>query len=160
MIHIPYWWHASLFEILWLVGGVAAGVLSGLNLRDAWKDNEILEAVRFDESLHKREYEMITISAHGRMAAQGFRLGVSTLIVFAGAVGIATANPLRGATTLTGLTVTVALVGISLATAAIAYLDLIRRKRLYELSKGRTNVIAARRLAEHLINTEELDDRR
>lgn len=154
MIHIPYWWHASLFEILWLIGGLVAGVLSSLNLRDAWKDHEILAKIKSDPAIHTRHYEMIAISAQGRLAAQGFRLGVSTLIVFAGAVGCLNANPLRGATTYTGLVVTLALVGISLATATIALLDLLRRNRLYKLAIGRADVIAAKRRAEHTTDSD------
>lgn len=155
MIHIPYWWHASLLEIMWLIGGIAAASLTTLNLRDAWKDNEILDDIRFDESIHRRHYEMIWLSARGRLASQAFRLVVSGLIVFAGAVGCLTPNPLGGLTTLTGLTVTVALVGISLLTATVAFLDLIRRNRLYELATGRSEVIAAKLRAQHLIDTEE-----
>lgn len=150
IIHIPYWWHASLFEILWLVGGLTAGVLTWTNLRDAWKDNEMLDTIRFDPAVHRKHYEMIAISAQGRLAAQTFRLIVSGLIVFAGAVGCVTPNPLGGATTMTGFVVTLALVGISALTATIAFLDLIRRNKLYELAMGRTAVLAAKLRAQHV----------
>lgn len=154
MIHIPYWWHASLFEILWLAGGLVAGVLTALNVHDAWKDNAVLDKIRFDPAIHRRHYEMIALSAHGRLASQTFRLVVSALIVFAGAVGCVSVNPLRGATTVTGFVVTVALVGISMLTATLSFLDLIRRNRLYELAMGRSDVIAAKLRVQNIIEKE------
>lgn len=143
IVEVPYWWHASLLELLWLTGGLTALILTTLNLHDAWKDNEVLDKIRFDPAIHQRHYEMIAISAHGRLQSQAFRLIVSSLIVFAGVVGVATVNPLRGATTWTGLAVSTALVGISGLTAIVALLDLIRRNRLYELAIGRSDLIRA-----------------
>lgn len=157
MIHVPYWWHASLFEILWLAGGIAAGALTVLNLHDAWKDNAVLDTIRFDPDISEQHYEMISLSAQGRLSSQAFRLVVSCLITFAGGVGCLTVNPLRGATTITGLVVTVALLGISLLTATIAFLDMIRRNRMYELATGRTEVIEARARAEN--HTDDLPER-
>jgi len=65
------------------------------------------------------------------------------LIVTSGMVGVLTANPLRGETTLTGLTVTVALVMIGAITAGRSYFDWRERNLLYELARGRSEVIAA-----------------
>jgi hypothetical protein len=148
LIDVPYWWHASLLEVLWLIGGLTALALTAANLRDAWKDNAVLDTIRFDPTVHHRHYEMIAISAHGRLQSQAFRFLISALIVFAGLVGVVNANPLKGATTLTGLAVAVALVGISLLTATVATFDLIRRNRLYELAMGRSDVLAAQMKAE------------
>lgn len=150
VIDVPYWWHASILEVLWLVGGLVAAALTAGNLHDAWKDNAVLDTIRSDPAVHRKHYEMIAISSHGRLQSQSFRLVVSTLIVFAGIVGVLTVNPLRGTTTLTGLAVSTALVGISVLTATVALLDLVRRNRLYELAMGRSDVLAAQMLAKNV----------
>lgn len=147
MIHIPYWWHATLFEVLWLSGGLAAAWITGLNLLDSWKDRQALDEIRADQSVHDRHYRMIELAAKGRTASQAFRLAISGLIVVAGIQGCVTANPLRGATTLTGFFVTVCLDGIALITAWRAFADLRERNRLYELATGRSAVLAARMAA-------------
>lgn len=155
MITVPYWWHATLLELLWLTGGLVAGWLTLLNLRDAWKDTEALERIRLDTSVHDRHYRMIELAAKGRMGSHTFRLIITALIVGAGAIAVLTSNPLRGTTTYTGLAVTVCLDGIAILTAIRSYADLRNRTRLYDLASGRSDVLAAKLRGQHLTENEE-----
>ena len=144
LIDVPYWGDATLLEIFWLCSGIVATGFTLLNINDSWKDRRLLKIIKGDTSVHDRHYRMIALSAHGRLTSQLSRLAISVLIVASGMVGVLTANPLRGETTLTGLTVTVALVMIGAITAGRSYFDWRQRNLLYELARGRSEVIAAR----------------
>lgn len=145
---VPYWWHATLLEIIWLVAGLVAVALTALNLHDAWKDTRVVDEIQDDPTIHERHYAMIATSAQARIRSQIIRLLIALLIVGAGVDGVIVANPLGGVTTWTGLGVTFALVGISALTALMALLDLVARNRLYELALGRTEVLAAKHRAD------------
>lgn len=155
LIEVPYWWHASLLEICWLVGGLMSLIITTVNLLDAWKDNSVLDEIRADKSIHARYYKMIVISAHGRLQSQIFRNAISGLIAGVGVVGVLTANPLGGGTTWTGLAVSVALVGISGLTALISFFDLVRRNQLYDLATKRTEVLATQMIIDEREREEE-----
>lgn len=149
-ITVPYWWHATLLEVLWLVSGAVSAVLTVLNLYDSWKDQASLAIIRDDKSVHERHYQMIKLAAHGRVSSQASRLVISLLIMTTGVFGVTQANPLGGKTTLTGFTVTGCLVAIAVITAVRSYLDYRQRNLLYELATKRSAVIAARLRARHL----------
>lgn len=149
-ITVPYWWHATLLEGLWLVSGTISALLTILNLYDSWKDQESLETIRGDASVHDRHYQMIKLAAHGRVSSQASRLAISGLIMVTGVIGITQPNPTRGHTTWTGLTVTVCLVSIAVLTAVRSFFDYRQRNLLYELATKRSAVIAARLRARHL----------
>lgn len=144
LIHVPYWGDATLLEILWLASGLLATYWTLANVQDSWKDRRSLRLIEADPAVHDRHYQMIKLSAQGRLNSQLVRLVISLLIVATGIVGIFQPNPLRGATTLTGLTVTVALVLIGLLTAGRSYFDWRQRNLLYEMATRRTEVIARR----------------
>lgn len=148
-ITVPYWWHATLLEVLWLVSGAAAGVLTVMNLWDSWKDNDSLEIIRNDESVHDRHYQMIKLAAHGRVSSQASRLVISLLIMVTGVIGVTQPNPLGGRSSWTALTVTVCLVAIAVITAVRSFFDYRQRNLLYELATKRSAVIAARLRARH-----------
>lgn len=143
LVHVPYWWHATLLELLWLAGGLAALPLAHSNLRDAVKDEAILDELRHDPAIHSRHYYMIEEAAKGRSFEHWLTVISSSLIVIAGIVGCSVPNPQGGYTNATGLAVTVCLVGISLVTAVRTYMALVRRQRLYDLAAGRSAVLAA-----------------
>lgn len=149
LITVPYWWHATLLEVIWLISGSMAGVLTLLNLYDSWKDQESLAIVRHDPSVHDRHYQMIKLAAQGRTSSQASRLAIALLIMLTGIIGVTQPNPTGGHTTWTGLTVTVCLVAIAALTAARSFLDYRQRNLLYELATKRTAVIAARIRAQH-----------
>jgi hypothetical protein len=148
-ITVPYWWHATLLEALWLVSGTASGLLTLMNLYDSWKDQASLEIIRDDGAVHDRHYQMIKLAAHGRTSSQASRLAISALIMLTGIIGVTQPNPLGGRTTWTGLTVTVCLVAIAVITAVRSFLDYRQRNLLYELAMKRSAVIAARLRARH-----------
>lgn len=143
LVHVPYLWHATLLEILWLIGGLFALPLGYANLRDAAKDEEILSDVRSDPAIHSRHYFMIEQAAKGQTMDHWLTVGSSAMIVLAGVIGCLVPNPIGGATTATGLAVTGALLGISAITAVRAFAAMLRRNRMYELAAGRSSVIAA-----------------
>lgn len=149
-IMVPYWWHATLLEILWLACGAIAAGLTSVNLWDSWKDLSSLDLIRDDPSVHERHYKMIALAAHGRTSSQMSRLSISALIVVTGLIGCYQKNPLGGRTTWTGLTVTACLVAIAVVTALRSYLDHRQRNLLYEMASGRSAVIAARMRARNL----------
>jgi hypothetical protein len=71
VIDVPYWWHASLLELLWLDRrSRPRSPLTAMNLHDAWKDNAVLDKIRFDPAVHRKHYAMIAISAHGRLLSR------------------------------------------------------------------------------------------
>jgi hypothetical protein len=143
-IHVPYWWHATILEASWLATGVVSAVLTVANLIDSWRDNDALEVIRNDPSVHDRHYQMVKLAAHGRTTSQATRLMISVLITFTGIVGVVQANPLNGKTTWTGLTVTVCLVAIGALTAYRSYMDYRQRNLLYEMATKRSAVLAAK----------------
>jgi len=149
-ITVPYLWHATLLEVLWLASGAIAGALTLLNLYDSWKDQASLAVIRDDKSIHDRHYQMIKLAARGRTSSQASRLAISMLIMVTGIIGVTQPNPLGGHTTWTGLTVTVCLVAIAVLTAARSFFDYRQRNLLYELATNRSAVIAARLRARHL----------
>lgn len=149
-ITVPYWWHATLLEVLWLVGGVIAAAITIANLLDTWKDNQALAQIKAEPAMHDRHYRMIELAAKGRMSSQWTRLMISGLIVATGGFACLNANPLGGHTTWTGFVVTGCLVGISFLNAWKAFADLSQRNRMYELATGRSAVLAARLRARHL----------
>jgi hypothetical protein len=144
LIDVPHWGNATLMEVLWLISGAVAAYFTLLNVVDSWKDQRLLVAIRADRSVHDRHYRMIELSAQGRLSSQLSRMAIALLIVATGLVGIATPNPVHGKTSLTGLTVTVALVAISALTATRSFLDLRQRNQLYRLAMGRSEVLARR----------------
>lgn len=148
-ISVPYWWHATILEVAWLVSGVTSTVFTVLNLYDSWKDKLSLHVISADPSVHTQHYDMIRLAAHGRTSSQMTRLIISLLITFTGVFGVLQANPLGGHTTWTGLTVTLCLVAIGFLTAHRSYLDLRQRNLLYEMATKRTSVIAAGLKARH-----------
>jgi hypothetical protein len=150
LIHVPYWGDATLLEILWLVAGSIAAIFTLLNIADSWKDHQLLKLIRTDPSVHDLQYEMIRVSANGRIESQVSRLAIALLIVATGIVGVITPNPLHGGTTATGLAVTVALVLIGAITAARSMLDYRQRNLLYDMATQRTSVIAARLRAQQV----------
>jgi hypothetical protein len=99
---------------------------------------------------------MIALAAKGRLESQWTRLVICLLICITGAVGVLQANPLGGGTTWTGFTVTCALVAIAALTATRSWLDYRQRGQMFDLSKGRASVIAARLRAQHLDDAEEV----
>lgn len=143
-IVVPYWWHATLLEALWLAGGVLAGAITLGNLLDTWKDNQALDEIRDDPAVHERHFRMIELAASARIANQSFRLAICACIIVPGVYGCLTANPLQGKTTVTGFVLTGCLVAISACTAWMAFADRRRRNKLYEMATGRSAVIAAR----------------
>lgn len=149
-ITVPYWWHATLLEVLWLGSGATAGLLTLVNLYDSWKDQESLKVIRNDETVHDRHYQMIELAAQGRTSSQASRLVISLLIMATGIFGVTQPNPSGGNTTWTSLIVTVCLVAIAVITAARSYFDYRQRNLLYELATKRSAVIAARLRARHL----------
>lgn len=149
-INVPYWWHATLLELLWLVSGTVAALLTVLNLYDSWKDQASLTIIRDDKSIHDRHYQMIKLAARGRVTSQASRLVISLLIMVTGVIGVTQENPLGGRTTWTGLTVTGCLVAIAVITAVRSFFDYRQRNQLYELATKRSAVISARLRARHL----------
>lgn len=143
VVTVPYWWHATMLELLWLAGGLVALPLAQINFRDAVRDQEILDDVRNDPAVHSRHYFMIEEAAKGQTIDHWLTVVSSILIVVAGIIGCVVPNPLGGTTTATGFAITVTLLGISAVTAVRAYSALIRRRRLYELAAGRSSVLAA-----------------
>lgn len=149
-VMVPYWWHATMLEVLWLAGGLLALPVAYVNLRDAVKDEAILDDLRGDPAMHSRHYFMIEEAAKGRSFDHWITLVVSTAIVVAGIVGCAVANPLGGETNPTGFAITICLLLISGATTARALSALIRRRRMYELAAGRSSVLAAEMRARNI----------
>lgn len=143
LVHVPYWWHATLLEILWLLGGVLALPVAIANIIDARKDIDILADIRGDPTIHSRHYYMIEEAAHGKSFNELLTIINVILITATGIIACVLPNPLMGATTITGLVVTVCLDGIAAVTALRSHASLVRRRRMYELAAGRTNVIAA-----------------
>lgn len=150
MITVPYWWHTSLLELLWLLGGVTALPLAYRNLVDAVKDQEILDELRDDPTVHSRHYFMVEEAAKGRSFDHWLTVVSAVAIVVAGIIGCAVPNPTAGATSATGFAITGALLTISAVTAARALSSTLRRKRMYELAAGRSAVIAAAMRARQL----------
>ena len=148
-ITVPYWWHATLLELFWLAGGVAATWLTALNLRDAWQDRDVVAAAKDDPTIHSRHYAMIKLAVDSRVSAQLLRLATSLLIAGLGVFAVEQPNPLGGKTTLTGFAVTVCLDGIAFFTALKSLHDLVQRSRMYELATGRTAAIAAEMLTQN-----------
>lgn len=142
-ITVPYWWHATLLELLWLVGGLAATWLTSLNLSDAWKDRNVLADAQDDPAMHSRHFAMIKLAVDSRVSAQLLRLITSLLIAGVGLFAVEQPNPLGGKTTLTGFAVTVCLDGIAVLTALKSAHDRWQRSRMYELATGRTASLAA-----------------
>lgn len=143
LIHVPYWWHMTLLELLWLIGGIVATTASVGNALDAVNDEDILDDVEHDPTVHSRHYLMIALAVRGRTIDHALTLGTSLLIVVAGVIGIVNANPLGGATTLTGFAITLVLDGIAINTALRALVAMRTRTRLYDLTQGRSRVLAA-----------------
>jgi Na+/H+ antiporter NhaD/arsenite permease-like protein len=154
-IHVPYWWHATLLEALWLLAGGVASALTLTNLYDSWKDKAALRAIHLDPSVHERHYKMIELAAEGRMSSQAARFVIALLITGTGVFGCYQKNPLGGKTTWTGLTVTACLVAIAVITAARSYFDYRQRNALYDLAASRTSVHAARLRARNPIIEQE-----
>ncbi len=155
-ITVPYWWHATLLEALWLVAGSTAAALTMTNLYDSWRDKAILKEIRKEPAMHERHFQMIKVSALGRIYSQSARFLISLLITGTGVFGVSQPNPLGGRTTWTGLTVTACLVAIAVITALTSFFDYRRRNTLYALATGRSLVIAAELRARNLpIKTEE-----
>ncbi len=152
---VPYWWHATLLEALWLLGGAIAVALTLTNLFDSWRDLPALKSIAKDPSVHSRHYAMIRISARGRITSQMARLVIASLILSTGIFGVSQPNPLGGRTTWTGLTVTACLVAISLITAARSFFDYRERHTLYDLATGRSSVLAARLRARNIPEAQE-----
>jgi hypothetical protein len=153
-IYVPYWWHATILEVSWLATGVVSAFWTVANLIDSWRDNDALEVIHQDPSVHDRHYQMIKLAAHGRTTSQVTRLVISVLITFTGIIGVLQANPLGGRSTWTGLTETVCLVAIGALTAYRSYMDYRQRNLLYEMATKRSAVIAARLRADQLPTTE------
>lgn len=143
LVTVPYVWHATVLEALWLVGGLVALPLAIRNLRDARRDEEILDDVRNDPAVHSRHYFMIEHAAKGATIDHWLTVISAVLICVAGIGGCVIANPLGGRTSLTVFIVTAALLGISGSTALRAWHGQIVRGRLYELAAGRSSVLAA-----------------
>ncbi len=152
---VPYWWHATLLEALWLIGGAIAVALTLTNLFDSWRDLPALKSIAKDPSVHRRHYEMIRVAARGRITSQSARLMIAALILATGIFGVSQPNPLGGRTTWTGLTVTACLVAISLITAARSYFDYRERRTLYDLATRRSSVLAARLRARNIPEAQE-----
>ena len=149
-INVPYWWHATLLEVLWLCSGTISALLTLVNLYDSWKDQASLAVISEDRSVHDRHFQMIKLAAHGRVSSQASRLAISALIMVTGGIGVTQPNPLGGHTTWTALTVTTCLVAIAVITAARSFFDYRQRNLLYELATKRSAVIAARLRAKYL----------
>lgn len=149
-ITVPYWWHATVLELLWLAGGVLAMSITSANLVDAWKDSRALAEIREDPAMHDRHYAMVELAAKNRISAQWYRMAVSALIIIPGAYGCYTPNPLQGRTTWLGLVLTACLDAIAALTAWKAWSDMRTRNRMYDLAMGRSTVIAAKLREKHL----------
>ncbi len=155
-ITVPYVWHTTAFEALWLAAGLASAVLTVMNLYDSWKDKAALEVLRLDPTIHDRHYRMVEVAAKGRSSSQFARLRISLYIVAIGIYGVLTSNPLGGKTTLTGLVITLGLISIAVETAVRSWRDLVQRNLLYEMATKRTAVLAAQlRVSNPTIETEE-----
>jgi hypothetical protein len=148
LIQIPYWWHATIFEVLWLVSGVAGVAITTINVADSQADRPVLDRIRKDTTVHESHYQMIELAVRGRLESQWIRLLICTLITASGVFGVMQPNPLRGGTTWTGFVVTLTLIGIAALTAAKSWLDYRQRDKMFELAMGRSAVQAARLLAE------------
>jgi len=140
---VPYWWHATLLEVIWLGGGIGALPAALINLRDAVNTEEILDDVRSDPSIHSRHYFMIEHAVKGETLDHWITVVVASAITCVGVIGCVVSNPIGGHTTITGLALTALLLMISIATAFRSNASLVRRRRMYELAAGRSSVIAA-----------------
>lgn len=140
---VPYWWHASILELLWLIGGVVALPFALRNLREAAEDENIIEPMRYDPSVHSRHFLMVQRAAKGQTLDHWLTVVVSSLIVVAGAVACAVPNPLGGTVTPTSFAITICLLGISAATVLRAVSAMSIRRELDALAEGRSSVIAA-----------------
>lgn len=149
-VAVPYWWHATLFELMWLTGGTIALPFAIANFRDAREDEDILDEVRNDPSIHSRHYYMLEEAANGRTFNEWMTIVSASLICVTGIIGCSVANPTRGVTTATGFAVTLCLDGLAIATAIRAYVAKARRERLYELAAGRSSVLAAELRAKNI----------
>lgn len=147
-IHVPYWSHATLLEVLWLVGGLTSALITCANVRDSLKDRAVVADIRNDPAIHERHWLMISTAAKGRLSSQWTRLRISLYIVAIGIFAIIQSNPFGGRTTWTGLLVTVGLLGIAFETAFMSFRDYRRREQMYDLAMGRSAVIAALMLAD------------
>ena len=144
LVQIPYWWHATIFEIMWLISGLVGGVITVANLADSYGDRDVLSEIRDDPAVHETHYRMIELAAKGREESQWVRLVICALITASGAVGVLTANPLKGGTTWTGFVVTITLILIAVLTAAKSWRDYQHRDKMMALAMQRTSVTAAR----------------
>jgi hypothetical protein len=144
VIYVPYVWHVSLIELLWLLGGVVGLVISAINVNDSWRDRVVVRSLKRDPSIHTAHWEMVELAAHGRLSSQWTRARICVYITAVGLYACVTPNPAGGAITVTGLLVTVALVGISLETAVRSYRDYRQSEQLYDLAQGRSAVLGAK----------------
>lgn len=142
-VSVPVFWNATLLELLWLAGGLLALPPAIRNLHDAARDEEILEPMRFDPSVHQTHYRMVQSALNGQTLDHWLTVVSACLIVIAGTVGCAAPNPLGGRVTPTLGAITACLLGVSAITAVRAYAALVTRRRLFELAAGRSSVIAA-----------------
>lgn len=143
MTSIPYWYHATLFEILWLISGAIGATITWKNLRDSLRDQEFVDELRDDPTMHRAHFAMIRLAARARRESQMTRLAICVLICATGIVGVIQKNPLHGKTTWTGFVLTASLVAISALTAHRSFLDWRQRNAMRDLSRGRSAVIAA-----------------
>lgn len=150
LITLPYWWHATAAEVLWLISGAVAFAITLLNVADSWKDKQVVEDARRDVSIHETHMKMLELAAQGKYDSQVTRLFISSLICTSGVVGIVTPNPLGGRTTVTGLVITVTLLCIAGLTAMRSWGDYRLREELWELANSRSAVIAARMRANEI----------
>lgn len=158
-VAVPYWWHATALEVLWLAGGILALPAAAANVIDARRDEAILEDIRSDPTIHSKHYYMIAEAARGRLFDQWLTMLSSSLICLTGIVAVVVPNPLHGTTNLTGFVVTVCLDSIAAVTAARSHAAMVRRQRMYELAAGRSSVIAAEMRARELERERDLDRR-
>lgn len=138
LIDVPYWWHSTLFEILWTIGGLVAFGCSVWNLVEAAADVGSLDLIRGRPTIHERHFAMIELVAYKNLRDELIRLALALLVLSTGLVGVLTPNPLGGTTTLTGFAVTVCLVGVSLGLMAWGVADARDRRRLSRMAKKRT----------------------
>lgn len=137
LITVPSWRNATILEAVWLLSGLVSLVVSLWNVRDAYRDMVALAEWARDKRMHELHFNMLRLVAGANVRDETFRIAVSMLIVAVGFVGVFTPNPLNGTTTLTGLFVTVALVGIAVMTVVRGVLDVRLRRRLYVMAGQR-----------------------
>jgi hypothetical protein len=130
--------------VIWLTAGLLGAAITCANIYDSRKDRDLVNALRGDPAIHKTHWKMLAAAQADREESQWTRLAVCGLIIASGGVGVLQENPLRGATTWTGVIVTCTLVGVAALTAGRSLREYRSREGMYHLGLRRSSVTEAR----------------